>query len=208
MAERKLRNFYQMFGLTAKATDGDIEKAYRRLMEKIRVHVNAPILMKEYNLIYEVLKHPVVRKRYDALLAAQKKGQNVVELNWEEVLKDPGFAAVPAGTMMKKKWELEFWKNMSMQQRLAFLGVLVVVFILSFFLFVFPKVRHTLVSFSPDDPLYNRHNGAYFGKVVKHDGTHQFPNGAVADAYLVELSDHDKRWFPANDIRKTFRTKP
>jgi curved DNA-binding protein CbpA len=207
MRDQRLRNFYQMFGLKESASDPEIEKAYRRLVEKIRMHVNAPEILKQYNMIYEVLKRPLVRKRYDILLAAQKRGEEVVELNWAQVLRDPGIVDASIEEKPGRK-ELTFWKKWTSQQKLGFLAALIVIFVLSFFLFVFPRFRHTFVSLNQDDPLYDRYNGTYFGKIVKRENKHEFPNGAVADAYLIELASHTERWYPAIDIRKSFRKKP
>ena len=199
MKEQKLRNFYEMLSIREDASDAEIEKAYRKIMERVRVHVNAPILQKQFNLIYEVLKNPAVRKRYDTLLSAKKRGEEVLELDWEQVLKEPGgFVPEDYGKVEKKrKWTAK-------ELRIA-LGVLVIILVISFFIFVFPKVSHKLVSFGPGDQIYSKESGTYFGKIIEYEGRHKFPNGALGEAYLVELESRNRKWLPAEDLRKSFR---
>ncbi|HET9480841.1 MAG TPA: DnaJ domain-containing protein [Candidatus Polarisedimenticolia bacterium] len=77
------------------------------------------------------------------------------------------------------------------------LGILVFVWV--------PLYGSWFRSFSAGDRLVER-NGSAFGLVVKTEDSHQFPGGATAPAYLVELSTTgEMRWYPASDLQAICR---
>jgi curved DNA-binding protein len=76
----KFRDYYEVLGLDRKASQDEIQKAYRALARKYHPDINkekgAEDRFKEINEANEVLGDPEKRKRYDALGANWKAGQD------------------------------------------------------------------------------------------------------------------------------------
>lgn len=76
----KFKDYYDTLGVTRSASQDDIQKAFRKLARKLHPDVNkepdAEDRFKEINEAYEVLKDPEKRKKYDALGANWKAGQD------------------------------------------------------------------------------------------------------------------------------------
>jgi curved DNA-binding protein len=76
----KFRDYYEVLGVDRKASADEIQKAYRKLARKYHPDVNktkeAEDRFKEINEANEVLSDPEKRKRYDALGANWKAGQD------------------------------------------------------------------------------------------------------------------------------------
>jgi len=76
----KFRDYYEVLGLDRKASQDEIQKAYRALARKYHPDINkekgAEDRFKEINEANEVLGDPDKRKRYDALGANWKAGQD------------------------------------------------------------------------------------------------------------------------------------
>jgi curved DNA-binding protein len=76
----KFRDYYEVLGLQRNASQEEIQKAYRKLARKYHPDVNktkeAEDRFKEINEANEVLSAPDKRKRYDALGANWKAGQD------------------------------------------------------------------------------------------------------------------------------------
>lgn len=84
------QDYYETLGVGRGASQDDIQKAYRKLARKFHPDVNkeksAEDKFKRINEAYEVLKDPEKRKRYDALGANWKAGQNFEPPpGWENV---------------------------------------------------------------------------------------------------------------------------
>ncbi len=65
-----MSDYYEILGVSKKATLSDIKKAYRKLARKYHPDLNpgdknAEKKFKEMNQAYEVLKNPEKRKQYD-----------------------------------------------------------------------------------------------------------------------------------------------
>jgi len=79
VAAVKFKDYYDTIGVKRTATQDEIQKAFRKLARKCHPDVNrapnAEARFKELNEAYEVLKDPEKRKRYDALGANWKAGQ-------------------------------------------------------------------------------------------------------------------------------------
>ena len=76
----KFRDYYEVLGVERAASPEDIQKAYRKLARKYHPDINktkdAEDRFKEINEANEVLSDPDKRKRYDALGANWKQGQD------------------------------------------------------------------------------------------------------------------------------------
>lgn len=76
----KFRDYYEILGVPRNASQSDIQKAFRKLARKFHPDVNkdpeADKRFKEINEAYEVLRDPDKRKKYDALGANWKNGQD------------------------------------------------------------------------------------------------------------------------------------
>jgi curved DNA-binding protein len=76
----KFRDYYEVLGIQRGASSEDIQKAYRKLARKYHPDINktkeAEDRFKEINEANEVLSDPEKRKRYDALGANWKAGQD------------------------------------------------------------------------------------------------------------------------------------
>jgi len=76
----KFKDYYETLGVDRKASAEEIQKAYRKLARKFHPDVNktkeAEDRFKEINEANEVLSDPEKRKRYDALGANWKAGQD------------------------------------------------------------------------------------------------------------------------------------
>ena len=77
----EFKDYYQVLGVPAKATDEDIKKAFRKLARKYHPDVakdkkTAEAKFKELNEANEVLSDPESRRKYDALGADWKTGAN------------------------------------------------------------------------------------------------------------------------------------
>jgi curved DNA-binding protein len=93
----KYRDYYEILGVTRSSSAEEIRRAYRQLARKHHPDVNkndpkAEERFKEINEAYEVLKDPDSRKKYDALGANWKTGQDFrPPPGWE------GFAGAQGG---------------------------------------------------------------------------------------------------------------
>jgi curved DNA-binding protein len=76
----KFRDYYEILGVERSASADDIQKAYRKLARKYHPDINrskgAEDRFKEINEANEVLSDPEKRKKYDALGANWKAGQD------------------------------------------------------------------------------------------------------------------------------------
>jgi curved DNA-binding protein len=76
----KFRDYYEVLGVERKASPEEIQKAYRKLARKYHPDINktkeAEDRFKEINEANEVLSDSEKRKRYDALGASWKAGQD------------------------------------------------------------------------------------------------------------------------------------
>ena len=76
----KFKDYYETLGVDRKATGEEIQKAYRKLARKYHPDINkttdAEDRFKEINEANEVLSDSEKRKRYDALGANWKAGQD------------------------------------------------------------------------------------------------------------------------------------
>src|SRR5271170_4948233 len=86
----EFKDYYEILGVPRAASQGDIHRAFRKLALKHHPDVakdkaNAEERFKEINEANEVLSDPEKRKKYDALGANWKQGQDIrPPPNWQE----------------------------------------------------------------------------------------------------------------------------
>jgi len=98
----KFRDYYETLGVSREASQKDIERAYRKQARKLHPDVNkspdAEARFKELAEAYEVLKDADKRKKYDALGANWKAGQDFTPPpGWENARFDFGGGAPHEG---------------------------------------------------------------------------------------------------------------
>lgn len=99
----EFKDYYATLGVDKRATDDEIQKAYRKLARKYHPDINkepeAEAKFKEIGEAYEVLKDEDKRKRYDRFGSAWKQaGQGAPgggQPDWEEVFRN--FGGAPGG---------------------------------------------------------------------------------------------------------------
>lgn len=90
------KDYYRILGVDRSASQSEIQKAYRKLAKKYHPDKNpddqvAENKFKEASEAYEVLKNPENRKKYDALGANWKSGDNFrAPPGWENIGFDMG----------------------------------------------------------------------------------------------------------------------
>ena len=93
----KFKDYYETLGVSRSASAAELKKAYRKLARQFHPDVNkaagAETRFKEVNEAYEVLTDPEKRKRYDALGANWRGGQEFTPPpDWKNVRFDFGGA--------------------------------------------------------------------------------------------------------------------
>jgi len=92
----QFQDYYEILGVPRTASQDDVKKAYRKLARKYHPDVakvaDAEEKFKQVTEAYEVLKDPATRKKYDALGANWKTGQDFTPPpGWENVrFRTPG----------------------------------------------------------------------------------------------------------------------
>jgi len=86
----KFQDYYEVLGVSRDASQDQIQKAFRKLARKYHPDVNpspeAEEKFKQLNEAYEVLRDPEKRKRYDALGANWRAGQEFTPPpGWEDI---------------------------------------------------------------------------------------------------------------------------
>ncbi len=89
------KDYYKILGVDRKASQEEIQKAYRKLAKKYHPDANtapeAAEKFKEINEAYEVLRDPEKRKKYDALGSNWRNGQEFTPPpGWESVFEQAG----------------------------------------------------------------------------------------------------------------------
>lgn len=103
----KFRDYYEILGVPRNASQSDIQKAFRKLARKFHPDVNkdpeADKRFKEINEAYEVLRDPDKRKKYDALGANWKNGQDFSPSRMGGVFQfgGDGGGAAPSATSLR-----------------------------------------------------------------------------------------------------------
>jgi len=86
-------DYYKILGVSKKATESDIKKAYRKLARKYHPDLNpnqkdAEQKFKEVNEANEVLSHPENRKKYDAYGEHWEHAEDYEKANNRNSIKD------------------------------------------------------------------------------------------------------------------------
>jgi len=89
------KDYYKILGVDRKASQEEIQRAYRKLARKYHPDANtapdATEKFKEINEAYEVLRDPEKRKKYDALGSSWRNGQEFTPPpGWESVFEQAG----------------------------------------------------------------------------------------------------------------------
>jgi curved DNA-binding protein len=89
------KDYYKILGVDKKASQAEIQKAYRKLAKKYHPDTNkdprSADKFKEINEAYEVLRDPDKRKKYDALGSSWRNGQDFTPPpGWESVFEQAG----------------------------------------------------------------------------------------------------------------------
>jgi len=172
------KGYYRTLRLRPNATPEAIQLAFEHLEEVPDAERGAP--MSDVLRAYTVLKDPAARRVYDQMQTR------------------PSMVRTRTRSRSRSRSS-----SMFDDVRILIACGVLLVGVLGFVWY--PLYGSRLRSFSAGDRLVDL-KGAPFGLVVKSDGSHAFPGGVHAPAYLVEVhSTGTLVWYPASDLTSTCR---
>jgi curved DNA-binding protein CbpA len=165
-------DFYGVLRVPSNAKQIDIDRAYQRIVQEARY--DSTIRLKDVEVAYKILSDATQRALYDAGIAEKnKKLESTAKIRTRIARSDRRFKVM--------------------------VGIVVALTLVAA-AYLFFRFGYMLKSYEQGSALYFKENHKYLGKINKIEDDHSF-GPRSSDAYLIQLSNEETLWLPADDVK-------